>query len=232
MPPWTWAGTAPFHFRAGTRFLGREDRECPVRGFMGSLRRWPDRDPAGRGSSSSRARSLHGYVVQRGRAAKLALCRHLLEAPPSPPPAPAVDYRERYRQLTGRSLDTCPVCGGRLMPLGSLPRAWYRSAPSLLRHLMTGMQLSPSDYGKPISFALAQRHRTTRARAALCAGRHRYVGHRPADRRARRRSRGGICIACLAAASECVNYQRHVLSSIPVGFGVGQFAPDFCIKRA
>ena len=66
----------------------------------------------------------YGFLANGHRATKLALCRHLLEAPPSPPAAPAADYRERYRQLTGRSLDICPVCGGRLMPLGLLPRAW------------------------------------------------------------------------------------------------------------
>ena len=66
----------------------------------------------------------YGFLANGHRAAKLALCRHLLEAPTSAPTAPAADYRERYRQLTGRSLDICPVCGGRLIPLGLLPRAW------------------------------------------------------------------------------------------------------------
>ena len=65
----------------------------------------------------------YGFLANGHRAAKLALCRRLLKAPTSPPPAPAADYRERYRQLTGRPLDICPVCGGRLLPLGSLPRA-------------------------------------------------------------------------------------------------------------
>ena len=65
----------------------------------------------------------YGFLANGHRAAKLALCRHLLEAPTSAPPAPAADYRERYRQLTGRSLNICPVCGGRLIPLGLLPRA-------------------------------------------------------------------------------------------------------------
>ena len=66
----------------------------------------------------------YGFLANGHRAAKLALCRHLLEAPTSAPTAPAADYRERYRQLTGRSLDICPVCGGRLIPLALLPRAW------------------------------------------------------------------------------------------------------------
>ena len=39
------------------------------------------------------------------------------------PPAPAADYRERYQQLTGRSLDLCPGCGGRMIEIGVIPRA-------------------------------------------------------------------------------------------------------------
>ncbi|MGA8193608.1 MAG: IS91 family transposase [Acetobacteraceae bacterium] len=83
----------------------------------------------------------YGFLANGHRAAKLALCRHLLEAPTSAPPAPAADYRERYRQLTGRSLDICPVCGGRLIPLGLLPRAWCNrpkpTATHRVRHAAT-----------------------------------------------------------------------------------------------
>ncbi len=90
----------------------------------------------------------YGFLANGHRATKLALCRHLLEAPPSPPAAPAADYRERYRQLTGRSLDICPVCGGRLMPLGLLPRAWCNPPRAYREHLVTSMQLSSRDYGR------------------------------------------------------------------------------------
>ena len=64
-----------------------------------------------------------GFLANRQRAAKLALCRQLLAAPP-PPPAPATppDYRERYRRLTGRSPDICPDCGGHMIRLADLPR--------------------------------------------------------------------------------------------------------------
>ena len=51
--------------------------------------------------------------------------RQLLAAPP--PPA---NYRERYRQLTGVSLDTCPCCGGAMLPLGPLPRPGRQNTPS------------------------------------------------------------------------------------------------------
>lgn len=55
----------------------------------------------------------YGFLANRYRAVKLARCRHLLTVP-----APAVklpdaspDYRERYEQLTGKSLRDCPKCG-------------------------------------------------------------------------------------------------------------------------
>jgi hypothetical protein len=53
----------------------------------------------------------YGFLANGHRSAKLAQCRQLLQATP-PAIAPAADYRERYRQLTGRSLETCPCCGG------------------------------------------------------------------------------------------------------------------------
>jgi hypothetical protein len=65
----------------------------------------------------------YGYLANGGRAAKLAYCRRLLAVPAPVPPAPAADYRERYRQLTGRSLDLCPCCGGRMIEIGIIPRA-------------------------------------------------------------------------------------------------------------
>src|SRR5947208_7583575 len=65
----------------------------------------------------------YGYLPNGGRAAKLANCRRLLAAPEPAPPAPAADYRERYQQLTGRSLDLCPGCGGRMIEIGVIPRA-------------------------------------------------------------------------------------------------------------
>jgi Putative transposase/Transposase zinc-binding domain len=65
----------------------------------------------------------YGFLANGHRAAKLALIRQLLAAPPPDAlPSPA-DYRERYKQLTGRALDLCPCCGGRMAPIGELPRA-------------------------------------------------------------------------------------------------------------
>ena len=69
----------------------------------------------------------YGLFANGDRVAKLAQCRLLLGTPPPPPPPPAADYRERYRCLTGRSLDICPGCGGAMAPFGPLTRktpAW------------------------------------------------------------------------------------------------------------
>ena len=64
----------------------------------------------------------YGLFANGHRAAKLALCRLLLAAPSASPPPPTTDYRERYRRLTGHSLDICPDCGGAMASLGPLPR--------------------------------------------------------------------------------------------------------------
>ena len=70
----------------------------------------------------------YGYLANGGRVAKLACCRRLLAAPEPAPPAVAADYRERYEQLTGRSLDLCPCCDGRMIEIGVIPRATARAA--------------------------------------------------------------------------------------------------------
>ena len=80
----------------------------------------------------------YGFLANRYRQAKLALCRQLLgmaltlatlAAPPGKP-----DYRDLYEKLTGQSLRQCPVChrghmivitllpaSGRAPPWGKLP---------------------------------------------------------------------------------------------------------------
>ncbi len=73
----------------------------------------------------------YGFLANRYRAVKLARCRQFLDAP-----APAailahvpLDYRDRYEQLTGKSLRDCPQCGrGHMVCIetflpGALPRA-------------------------------------------------------------------------------------------------------------
>ncbi|SEJ90161.1 Putative transposase [Sinorhizobium meliloti] len=54
----------------------------------------------------------YGFLGNRYRAQKLACCRDLLDMPvpePSDSRAPK-EYRDRYEELTGRSLRQCPAC--------------------------------------------------------------------------------------------------------------------------
>ena len=52
-----------------------------------------------------------GFLANRYRAEKLALCRQLMQMPPPTVKREAnKDYRDRYEALTGISLRTCPVC--------------------------------------------------------------------------------------------------------------------------
>jgi hypothetical protein len=71
----------------------------------------------------------YGYLANGHRLAKLAGCRRLLALPEPAQPVRAADYRERYQQLTGRSLDLCPCCGGRMIEIGIIPRAVAAAAP-------------------------------------------------------------------------------------------------------
>jgi hypothetical protein len=64
-----------------------------------------------------------GFLGNRYRQAKLALCRQLLAMAPSPPVTTLrLDYRDRYAQLTGSSLRVCPVCAqGQMHRVETLP---------------------------------------------------------------------------------------------------------------
>jgi hypothetical protein len=55
----------------------------------------------------------YGLLANCQRAVKLARCRELLAAPTptAKPDDTPVDYRDRYQQLTGKSLRDCPKCG-------------------------------------------------------------------------------------------------------------------------
>jgi hypothetical protein len=53
----------------------------------------------------------YGFLANRYRKQKLALCRRLLNMPPPEPHCDGEkDYRDRYEELTGRSLKICAVC--------------------------------------------------------------------------------------------------------------------------
>lgn len=65
-----------------------------------------------------------GFLGNRYREAKLALCRQLLavSTAPAAQPEEKPDYRDLYEKLTGKSLRDCPVCGrGRMVRIAILP---------------------------------------------------------------------------------------------------------------
>jgi len=67
----------------------------------------------------------YGFLCNRQREEKLALCRDLLEMPRTDEagalPVAAV-YRELYEGLTGISLSDCPACGlGTMLVIDVLP---------------------------------------------------------------------------------------------------------------
>jgi hypothetical protein len=71
----------------------------------------------------------YGFLANRHREDKLALCRHLLAVA-----AADDDGQECQRQLD-RTPDVCPSCGRRMTPIGPLPRspaatssAWHDSS--------------------------------------------------------------------------------------------------------
>jgi len=72
----------------------------------------------------------YGFLANGQRTAKLARVRALLATPPPPRVPPPADYRERYARLTGRSLETCPDCGGRLVEIGRLARTLAQPPPA------------------------------------------------------------------------------------------------------
>ena len=75
----------------------------------------------------------YGFLSNRHREEKLALCRQLLGMPPSDP-CPVTrderaDYCRLYEQLTGRSLKQCPVCQqGRMVEVEILARTFGDSS--------------------------------------------------------------------------------------------------------
>ncbi len=73
----------------------------------------------------------YGLLGNRGRPAKLARCRQLLDAPPPPPPvlAPLADAHDRYQALTGRSLRVCPACSAGAMRRIEIPPATVGRSP-------------------------------------------------------------------------------------------------------
>lgn len=63
-----------------------------------------------------------GFLANGHRAIRLARCRELLRAPPSPPTVADADYRDRCRRLLGHEPDACPCCGGTMILVTGLPK--------------------------------------------------------------------------------------------------------------
>lgn len=73
----------------------------------------------------------YGFLGNRHRAPKLALCRELLAVAPVAP----LDSGDKAGPPQDRGFDTCPCCGGRMEVVGPLPRprpanpsAWHDSS--------------------------------------------------------------------------------------------------------
>ncbi len=80
----------------------------------------------------------YGFLGNRHRARKLALCRELLGMAPDEPAAadPPGDYRDRHEALTGVSLRACPHCHvGTMVVIETISRLRVLSASS--GHVMT-----------------------------------------------------------------------------------------------
>ena len=69
----------------------------------------------------------YGFLANRDRRKKLALCRQLLGMQTSSQTTSIKDYRQHYQELTGRSLTLCPRCQkGHMVIVESLPPAICR----------------------------------------------------------------------------------------------------------
>jgi len=73
----------------------------------------------------------HGFLGNRHRARKLALCRALLGMAPTLTEAdPPTAWRDRFETLTGRSLRDCPHChDGIMVVIGCIARPAIRQPP-------------------------------------------------------------------------------------------------------
>jgi Putative transposase/Transposase zinc-binding domain len=65
----------------------------------------------------------YGFLSNRHRAEKLALCQELITAAPP-------DSGNESEQPCDRSFDLCPCCGGRMRVIGSLPRSRPTNPPT------------------------------------------------------------------------------------------------------
>jgi hypothetical protein len=70
-----------------------------------------------------------GFLANAHRSARLVTIRALLAVPTPTADEQPRDYRTHYALLTGRSLDICPCCGGRMVEIAILARPRAGSSP-------------------------------------------------------------------------------------------------------
>jgi hypothetical protein len=70
-----------------------------------------------------------GFLANAHRSARLTTIRALLVVLAPTANERPTDYRTRYALLTGRSLDICPCCGGRMVEIAILARPRAVSSP-------------------------------------------------------------------------------------------------------
>lgn len=74
----------------------------------------------------------YGFLANRDRRKKLVLCRQLLGMQTASPTTSIKDYRERYQEVTGRSLTLCPRCQkGQMVTVETLSPAICRKPACL-----------------------------------------------------------------------------------------------------
>ena len=62
-----------------------------------------------------------GFLANRYRTEKLALCRKLLTAPQPADELPPRRWQDRLRDLIGQDIEVCPCCGGRMLTVSTIP---------------------------------------------------------------------------------------------------------------
>ena len=74
----------------------------------------------------------YGFLANRNRAPKLVLCRQLLAVLMAILTVPVPDYRDRFEQLTGRSLRICPDCAqGQMIRIGFIAPPRFSGAAAI-----------------------------------------------------------------------------------------------------
>ena len=83
-----------------------------------------------------------GFLANACRTEKIARLRVALACPQPEQAAEPEDYRERCAQLTGKRIDICPVCGGRMLDADAWP---HRSPPGRELHDVTPHDPEPAN---------------------------------------------------------------------------------------